>query len=1471
MAKIFLSHASQNNREALAMKLWLESQGWKDEVFLDFDLETGIKLGKRWKDALAQANKQSQALLCLTSADWISSSECVAEYRTAENFNVPILVAQIGQFDVTDKTREWQGVRLFGEGSVTEISLGPKEPPVHFLADGLARIRLGLLDARISGTLPETFPWPPTDTREQDRDPYRGLEPLDVIDAGIYFGRDAEILQGLAELEKLRLAGDTPLFVILGASGTGKSSFLRAGLISRLERDERRFYPLTVVRPESSPIFGDRGLAQSIHYANQALGLTPKNLGEIKAELGKGAQTFKQMLRQIQDKARKVLVAFPKDAPSPTLVLPIDQAEELFITENKSEAEQFLNLIGNVLHADIPSEDSKPEGSALSLIVAFTIRSDRYAQLQTAKQLTGLKADLFDSLKPMPSTQFKEIIERPAERATRGGHRLEIRQDLVKKLLEDYKDGADTLPLLSLTLSRLYRDFSEDGDLKLDEYETMGGLENVINSEIESILDVDPDRRQKQLEALHDAFIPHLVTIDSDTNQPIRKIANLAGFDSESCKLIQALINKRLLLIDSRGGRDVVEIAHESLLRLWKTLKDWLAAEKEDLRTLHTLEREALAWKKNNRGNAWLIKSERLANAEALFEKPRYKNHFGEVAAFLTASRLAERLQQEKEERQRQAEIVAAQEKQVAAEERQRITQQLAKAEQRKAETELKVAKEREDAATALAAEQTQAARKLLISRRYLQGGVFIVLAALLVTIRAYLNTEEQRTKAVVAQTQTNSLRLVAQSQAIASGAQLGGDERAILQLLAAWRITPASEIESELLTMLISKRNSQKIITTQEQISAVAFSPDGNRIVSGGGAKTLQLWDANTGRPIGEPLRGHKEGVTSVAFSPDGSRIVSGSSDSTLRLWDAKTGRPLGEPLRGHKEGVTSVAFSPDGSRIVSGSSDSTLRLWDARTGQPVGKPLQGHKLWLVASVAFSPDGTYLVSGSYDRTLQLWNASAGQPIGKPLHGHENTVESVAFSPDGSRILSGSSDRTLRLWDARTGQPVGEPLRGHKYTVESVAFSPDGSRIVSGSSDSTLRLWDASNGRPIGEPLRVDKSVVSSVAFSPDGSRIVSGSRDGTVRLWVADMGQPIGEPLHGHEGWVTSVAFSRDGTRIVTGSSDDTLRQWNANTGQPIGEPLRRNRDRQELIRGVLGVALSYDGIMIVSGNGDTTLQRWNARTGRPIGEPLHGHKGSVESVAFSPDGDRIVSGSGDKTLRLWDAKTGRPIGEPLCGHEDRVMDVAFSPDGSRIISGSEDKTLRLWDAKTGKPIGEPLRGQSAVWSVAFSPDGNRIISGSSDSTLRLWDARSGSPIGKPLQGHKLWVTSVAFSPDGTYLVSGSYDRTLQLWNASAGQPIGIPIRGHENEAVNMGAVLSVAFSPDGTRIASGGMDKMLRLWPRTDIWPDELCRKLMRNMSYQEWREWVSPDIPYVEQCPGLPVPPDDSQLSGIGSALK
>ena len=461
----------------------------------------------------------------------------------------------------------------------------------------------------------------------------------------------------------------------------------------------------------------------------------------------------------------------------------------------------------------------------------------------------------------------------------------------------------------------------------------------------------------------------------------------------------------------------------------------------------------------------------------------------------------------------------------------------------------------------------------------------------------------------------------------------------------------------------------------------------------------------------------GHSDNVTSVAFSPDGKYALSGSEDKTLKLWEVKSAKEI-RTFNGHSETVNSVAFSPDGRYALSGSEDKTLKLWGVSSGREV-RTFTGHSE-LITSVAFSPDGRYALSGSYDETLKLWNVSSGREV-RTFTGDSEPVSSVAFSPDGRYALSGSWDKTIKLWELASGEEI-RTLEGKSSDgmcssvmdcwVNSVAFSPDGKYALSGSDDKTLKLWVVTSGREVRTFTR-HSNRVNSVAFSPDGRYALSGGRDATLKLWDVSSGREV-RTFSGNSEFITSVAFSPDGRYALSGSYDHTLKLWEVSSGKEV----RTFRGHSSLVE---SVAFSPDGLYALSASSDKTLKLWEISSGREV-RTFTGHSNWVNTVAFSPDGRYALSASSDDTMKLWEVESGLEV-RTFSGHSDGVNTVAFSPDGRYALSGSDDNTLKLWEVSSGREVRAFTGHSEFITSVAFSPDGRYALSGSKDGTTRIWD----------------------------------------------------------------------------------------------------------------------------------------------------
>jgi formylglycine-generating enzyme required for sulfatase activity len=650
VSRIFLSHSSRNNAEALAMREWLASQGWND-VFLDIDPERGLVAADRWQKALNAAIGRCRAVIFLLSPEWRASEHCISEFDLAGHVGaerIGVIIKEIA-FDKlpVGLGGENQLVNLARGGTPISFTVSPpparKSVEVRFPAEDLKMLRSGLARLGLVGFDTESFAWPPAD--EPHRAPFRGLEPLDVKDAGVFFGRDADLVRAREELIELRAKGGRKLFVIQGASGSGKSSFMRAGLLPRLEREDRDFVALPLIRPGTAALSGRAGLAVALEQAFEKLHRSPAMaLGHLQRALANDSDALPPLLNEILVLATKRLVgdAKPQVDRPPTLVLAIDQAEELFTPDAGQEAAKLRQHLTAALTRG-------PDTIGL-----LTIRSDRFPTLQNDDLLKKLLEPF--NLPPLEATVYRDAILRPAARITPP---LEIHPELTEALIEDTAaEGADPLPLLAFTMERLYREYGkEKGGLVPRHYKALKGIAGSIDAAIDEAfakpgneppIPIDQHERERRLEA---AFLPALVDINQANGEPVSRIAKESEIPVECRNLIQRLVNARLLVSDEApNGKEektvtTYRVAHEALLRRWDWLKSVLGLRAGELTIAQLIEGQAEAWDKAKRDKAWLdLKGDRLRDAIAVRERKGFRKRLeGVPEAYIAACRKLER------------------------------------------------------------------------------------------------------------------------------------------------------------------------------------------------------------------------------------------------------------------------------------------------------------------------------------------------------------------------------------------------------------------------------------------------------------------------------------------------------------------------------------------------------------------------------------------------------------------------------------------------------------------------------------------------------------------------------------------------------------------------------------------------------------------------------------------------------------
>jgi WD40 repeat protein len=1192
--------------------------------------------------------------------------------------------------------------------------------------------------------------------------PYRGLGAFEERDAGLFFGREAAAAQVLKVMSQC-LEGPG-LLVVSGVSGAGKSSLLRAGVLSQFRDSglksapEAASWPCLVFTPGPGPLE---------ELAVRIAPLAGANAATIRRELAADPAGFALTARAaaLADLGSSATqgTGRPGEPGQRRLLLVVDQCEQLFTQcEAEGERQAFLAALHAAATSKYRSEQLPPA------VVVLVVRADFEARLADHPQLASAVQDRY-LLTQMTERQLQMAITQPALAAGSS-----VDDDLVRVLLGETHTrirgpqpgfsaaamGAGVLPLLSHALDQAWRRRTGTA-LTLADYERTGGIEGAIADSAQRAYNRLTPAQQA---AARQVFTRLTATSSDGVNSAMRAArADLMAGKSDAqvrdvVVILETFAAERLLTIAAA----TVEISHEALLTAWPLLRDtWLAETHADRLVRTRLHATSDEWIRASRDPSYLYTGSMLEAAIDTAARIKTDGRHTPLSpaenGFLHASVHADRRR---------------------ARRRQVFTATLLALVTGLAAVAFVAAR----ANQATARQRNIAISRQLVSQSLALGQTNATVSALESIAAWTLDSSPQARYAVLAaaarpQTATlstgtrdaNSVAFSPDGKILAVGTREGMAEL--------WDLATARQIGKPLTAGAGST------------LESVTFSPDGKILATGGADGTVRLWNVSSHRQIGNRLTStNHEDAETIAFSPDG-KMLAIASANMVRLWNVATRQPIGRPFG---VAVGSIAFSPDGKLLATGS-DNAVRLWDVSTHRQIGTAMTSTATG-VFSLAFSPDGAILAAGTtsssgrdlMDGAVQLWKVATRRQIGGPFADNAGPVSSVAFSSNGTTVATGSASGNIQLWNTATRQMTGFPLAGNAGPVSDVAFSPGGTTLASATLDGTARLWNVAlaTGSQIGGSLNAGTplplEVLSiPVAFSPDGQILATGTNGGAIagsiggKLWNVTTHRQIGGTLNGGPNGFSAVVFSPDGNILATGDNGGTARLWSVATRRQIGKTLA---DATSSMGGVLSEAFSPDGTILATFGSGNRLRLWDVATHQEIGsfaaDGGPGSAGVITAMAFGPDGKTLALVNGENRLRLWDVATHQEIGSFAAGRAPNsggiITAMAFSPDGKTLALGGSDATVQLWDVATHQLTGSPLTGGTVnnIEAIAFSPDGTTLAAGSGEGAVQLWDVANQQQIGSPLTGGTRGISSISFSPDGKILATGSGDGAVRLWD---------------------------------------------------------------------------------------------------------
>jgi WD40 repeat protein len=1242
-----------------------------------------------------------------------------------------------GYGTIGDRIDDEKGRPLLQLTDTTEVTPGFSGAPIF---DELTRRVVGIATAIVTKDrwerLGETAIATPSETIEvlcpqinrSDICPYKSLKAFTEDDFEFFFGRNKVVERLLKDMRQ-----EPRFLAVFGASGSGKSSVIQAGLVPRLRRRGIRgsdLWGIIISRPSNNPL--EYLEKQGLDGASKGLALATEN-----------------WLRDHPDNERLLLI--------------LDQFEEIFTTCHECLRRAFMEMLIELLESSLP------------ITVMLVMRDDFFGHM-SSECPAGLIKWMEKGFISMPSTlepeELMAVIKQPAEKV---GLSFEegLMDVIIKDVLETTKEegrssGRTTvLPLLESALTELWIESQKQGSglLTHADYNAIGGVSGGLAQWANNaFIQLDPEMRP-----LAKRVLTELVYLgneakgipDSRMRRPIDSLARREEERVAVRMVIQNLADARLLVTYREKISDLatVEIIHDSLIREWKRLKDWLKEDRSFLAWRQDIENRAETWvgtfslNPTQRDEGKLIRGRDLVDAEKWL-KERGLDLNQSTREYVKASLDLKEIE-ERNKRRRQHSIIAG----------------LALA--------LVVT-------SVYGFSSYQLWQGALSSQMATQAELLRTQEAGMLQYSVLLAGEALNRSYSLEADQTLRRGLALLPHPVAKVIHGYWVEEVAFNYDGRYMATASDDGTAKVCEILSNREIAN--LSLDSPVQALAFSPKEDLLAIAGRSGILKLWSAKSNDFIFERM--HNGTVDALNFSQDGKLLATGSRDGIVKIWDVDNGDELVQLE--HNSSVNDIVFSPRGGYIAIAYSDCTVRICKIINSRQIFEISSLAFNSIPRSLAFSPDNTYLaVICSKDSIVHIFEAIEGNWEHHSLQAitnltHDDMVNDIAFSPDSKSIATASEDMTACIWDVRSGKR--DATLHHEWGVTALAFSPDGGYLATSSYDKTARVWETATGWEVTRMVHDD--YVVDVAFSPDGRHLATASYDSTARVW--EISSDCLACIY-HDCPVNEICFSQDGKYLATASTDGTAHLLDLTTLNEL-----KQWEHESCVN---DVAISPDGKYIATACEDGKVYIHEIGANKEI--TCLKLNDSVNTIAFSPGGDLIATASNDKTARLWQWKHDPPLELKRIEHSDYVNRVAFSSDGRYLATAGMDNIAKIWDLKEDYEF-KNIVHNDLVWDIAFSKDGRYFVTASDDCTAVVLDISTGQ--NRSFEEHTDVVEAVTFSPDSRYVATASHDGTVRVWEAASGKRKALMTHGNR--------VYDVSFSPSGEYIATASDDNTARVW---------------------------------------------------------